>query len=83
MLEALQNYTPVLSFAVGGIAELVDHKETGILIPPFDTDEMLAQLWKIKEGAYTFSFPPYRYKEFDWEKSAALMLQQFRRYLNG
>ncbi|MEL6255413.1 MAG: glycosyltransferase family 4 protein [Bacteroidota bacterium] len=83
MLEALQNHTAVLSFEVGGIAELVEHGKSGILIKPFDIDEMLSQLWKIKKGVYSFSFPQSRYKDFNWENSANLMVRQFRMYLHG
>ncbi|MDW3647426.1 MAG: glycosyltransferase family 4 protein [Bacteroidia bacterium] len=83
MLEALQNHTPVLSYEVGGIAEVVDHGKTGILIPPFDVDEMLQELWKIKAGEYSFSFHPSRYEAFNWEKSAKLMLKEFRKYVDA
>ncbi|MEM8890004.1 MAG: glycosyltransferase family 4 protein [Bacteroidota bacterium] len=83
MLEALQNHTPVLSFEVGGISELVDQGETGVLIEPFEVKEMHTQLLKIKNAEYKFSFHPDRYEAFDWEKSAHLMLKQFRNYLHG
>ena len=40
LLEALALAKPVVATAVGGVSEVVRHKETGLLVPPRDSDEL-------------------------------------------
>jgi glycosyltransferase involved in cell wall biosynthesis len=40
ILEAMAMKKPVIATSVGGIPELVDHKKTGILIPPGDPEAL-------------------------------------------
>jgi len=40
LLEALALARPVVATAVGGVTEVVMHKETGLLVPPRDADEL-------------------------------------------
>ena len=37
-LEAQSCGTPVLAFSIGGLIDIVDHKNTGYLANPFDTE---------------------------------------------
>jgi glycosyltransferase involved in cell wall biosynthesis len=39
-LEALFSGTPVAAFRTGGIPDIVEHKITGYLVEPFDTDDL-------------------------------------------
>ena|GEM_PF-1221424 len=43
-LEAMAHAKPVVAFAVGGISEVVIDGETGVLVPPGDTDAFAAAL---------------------------------------
>lgn len=40
LLEAMNAACPIVATRVGGIPELIDHKETGLLVPPGDADAM-------------------------------------------
>ena len=40
LLEALALAKPVVATAVGGVSEVVRHEETGLLVPPRDSDEL-------------------------------------------
>ncbi len=40
LLEAMWHSTPVVASRVGGIPEIVHHRENGILVPPGDVDEL-------------------------------------------
>ncbi len=42
LLEAMQNRIPVVSTNVGGIADVLHHDKTGILVPPNDTEKLSA-----------------------------------------
>ncbi|WP_425459694.1 glycosyltransferase [Hankyongella ginsenosidimutans] len=39
--------TPVVSYATGGIPEIVDHGRDGLLVPPKDTVEMAAAILRL------------------------------------
>ena len=43
-MESLACGTPVVAFDIGGMADLVEHGKTGLLIPPYDSGEMAVQL---------------------------------------
>lgn len=44
VMESLACGTPVVAFDIGGMADLVEHGKTGLLIPPYDSGEMAVQL---------------------------------------
>ncbi|QCI79226.1 glycosyltransferase family 4 protein [Hankyongella ginsenosidimutans] len=47
ILEAMSYGTPVVSYATGGIPEIVDHGRDGLLVPPKDTVEMAAAILRL------------------------------------
>ncbi|MBU2229269.1 glycosyltransferase family 4 protein [Patescibacteria group bacterium] len=40
LIDAMANLRPVVASKIGGIAEIVDHKETGILVEPKNSEEI-------------------------------------------
>lgn len=46
-VESMMLGTPVIGSDVGGIAEVVDHDETGLLFPPEDDAALAKQLWRV------------------------------------
>ncbi len=49
-IEAQACGTPVVAFAVGGLIDIVEHKKTGWLAPPFDTDQLAeGLLWLLSD----------------------------------
>lgn len=40
VLEAMSCGTPVVAFNIGGVADMVDHKENGYLADPFDEEDL-------------------------------------------
>jgi glycosyltransferase involved in cell wall biosynthesis len=44
LIEAAASGTPAVATAVGGVAEVVRHRETGVLVPPNDPVAVAAQL---------------------------------------
>ncbi|MFC2170385.1 glycosyltransferase [Calditrichota bacterium] len=51
VLESLACGTPVVGFSIGGIPDMVDHKQTGFLAPPFDTTQLAEGiLWTLSES---------------------------------
>lgn len=83
MLEALQHRLAVLSFDIGGVSELIEHEQDGILIPPFDLARMQEELKNIISGKYQFNFPREKLEAFDWKQSAQLMLANMRAYFHA
>lgn len=47
VVEAMASHTCVLATAVDGIQEIVEHRQTGWLVPPNDHDELVAALGKL------------------------------------
>jgi len=47
ILEAMAARLPVIASSVGGVHELVDHGETGILVPPGDADALGAEIERL------------------------------------
>lgn len=76
--EALLNYTPVLTFDVGGLKEVVRAQETGFLVPPGDIDGMYNYLKQIYNDTYTFDFSAQDLSEFDWIVAAQRYLELFQ-----
>jgi len=44
LLEAMASKTPIIATAVGGIPEVISHKETGVLVPPNNSTELSASI---------------------------------------
>jgi glycosyltransferase involved in cell wall biosynthesis len=40
IMESLACGTPVVAFNIGGNADMIDHKENGYLVKPFDIDDL-------------------------------------------
>ncbi len=40
LLEAMASKTPIIATTVGGIPEVISHKETGLLVPPNNSNEL-------------------------------------------
>lgn len=50
VMEALACGTPCLAFNIGGMPDLIDHRENGYLATPFDTSDMAAGLnWILED----------------------------------
>ena len=47
VLEAFAHGLPAVSMRVGGMAELITHEHTGLLVTPGDTDELRASMLRI------------------------------------
>ena len=76
--EALLNHTPVLTYDVGGLKEVIDMPRTGFLVPPANVDVMYAYLKQIYRGAATFDFEKQDLSEFDWTIAAQRYLELFQ-----
>jgi D-inositol-3-phosphate glycosyltransferase len=50
-LEAMATGTPVVASAVGGLADLVQHGETGLTVPPRDPEALAASIDKLLTDA--------------------------------
>lgn len=51
VLESMSCGTPVVAFHVGGIPDMVRHKNNGYLVAPFDTSELSEGLrWVVEDG---------------------------------
>ncbi len=50
ILEAMNAATPVIATRVGGVPELVDDGETGLLVPPRDPDALAAAILRLLEN---------------------------------
>ncbi len=73
--EALANCTPVISFDVGGLNEVVKHKVNGMLIKKYDLSNLLQAIKDFKSGKLKFSFNENDLNEFDWKKAADAYLK--------
>ncbi|MBW2067132.1 MAG: glycosyltransferase, partial [Deltaproteobacteria bacterium] len=52
IIESLSCGTPCVAFRVGGIPELIAHRENGYLAPPFDTGEMAQGIRFVLDSDY-------------------------------
>lgn len=69
--EALLNYTPVISFDVGGLHEVIRHEQNGCLIKAGDINAFYETLKKVLDGKINFRFDQSHLEDFDWEVAAA------------
>ena len=68
--EALCNYTPVLSFDVGGLSEVIVHRKTGILVAAGQIKEYYNYLKKIVAAQIKFDFSQQNLSTYDWSFAA-------------
>ena len=54
VMESLSCSTPVAAFNIGGMSDMIDHKETGYLAKPFDAADLAAGI------AYSAAHPQMR-----------------------
>ena len=47
LLEAMSYYVPVVTTALGGITDIVDNEQTGLIVPPNDADALAAALRRL------------------------------------
>ena len=47
LLEAMSYYVPVVTTAMGGITDIVDNEQTGLIVPPNDADALAAALRRL------------------------------------
>lgn len=51
IMESLACGTPVVGFAIGGNADLIDHQQTGYHANPFDTEDLANGInWVLQHG---------------------------------
>lgn len=74
VVDALANHTPVFSFDVGGIREVVN-ESNGKIIADFDVEWMATSLIEFKNEEVNFPFDRTDLERFDWQKSALKMLR--------
>jgi len=73
VVDSIANKTPVVSFAVGGIKEIINEKN-GRVIEAFDTKSMALILQKIKKEDIFFQIDETELEQFDWKKSSIKMM---------
>lgn len=82
MLEALCSGTPVVSFAVGGMLDVIKDGENGYLCPPFDTDALAKSLKKAIEKRWDNpQIAQIHQEKFAQEKQAEAYMQLFKSIL--
>jgi len=74
VVDALANKTPVVSFDVGGIQELIVSNQNGVVIPAYDAQEMARTLVSLKEHGFTFEMNEHALDPFNWTSTAEKML---------
>ena len=72
-VDAIANYTPVVSFDVGGIRELIS-VDNGRIIKPFDTQKMASAIQELISDFPAFTFDLNKLKPFNWTYSAQKMV---------
>lgn len=74
VVDSLMNSTPVLTFDVGGLHEVINNKN-GVLIAPYKVEDMYSALSEMRESISDYQFDHNDLEEFDWERSANLMVE--------
>lgn len=87
ILESLACGTPVVAFNIGGNSDLIDHKVSGYLAQPFDTDDLAAGLmWILDHKEYQVLSKNARDKavgQFDSEIVAKNYIALYEEIING
>ncbi|MDN9008956.1 glycosyltransferase family 4 protein [Brevibacillus laterosporus] len=83
-IEGMAAGKPILTSTKGGIGEVVEHNETGYLIPPKEWVKTIPDLWEQMWNSASFftSFANrsiLRASEFTWEKTANEYLEVFNK----
>ncbi len=73
VVDAIKNCTPVIAFDVGGLGEVINNKN-GILVQPYDVENMYREIQKIRKTMSRFYFDGQELDNYDWKKSANIML---------
>ena len=81
VVDALANKTPVVSFDVGGIKEVLKGCN-GVVVEAFDVQLMAKKLVDIKNGEISFQVQLDDIEEFDWERGAIQMLDKMQERLD-
>ncbi len=72
VIEVMALGLPVISTNVGGIPYLIDHKDTGLLVPPNDIQAFIEAILELldepKMGERLAGNARNKVEEFDWEK---------------
>jgi glycosyltransferase involved in cell wall biosynthesis len=87
IMESLSCATPVVGFNIGGNSDMIDHKQNGYLVHPFDTDEMARGVSWILDSPQYDAFCQYArekvLREFDSRIVAEKYIALYRKILNG
>lgn len=75
VVDAIANFTPVVTFDVGGLKEVIN-KNNGFVIQTFDIEAMVNQLIDVDYNYFVNYFDTTTIENFDWKKSANQMLDK-------
>lgn len=82
VVEALATSRPVVGTNVGGIPEIVQHENTGLLVPPRDVEQLAGAITRLARDAELRALMgcrgPESVKKFDVEQHALLFDEQYR-----
>jgi glycosyltransferase involved in cell wall biosynthesis len=86
LIEALAHDTPVVASKVGGIVDIVKHRETGMLVPEKDPSALAAavvEVLKNEDLARRLAEDGKRFvkEKFDWDKLAGQLHEIYERVL--
>ena len=82
LVEALASGKPVVGTDVGGIPEIINSPEVGIIVPPGDTDGLAAAILKAMEKPWDRDKLTQRAQEFSAERLAKILAEQYN-YVGG
>jgi len=74
VVDAIANHTPVLTFDVGGLGEVIN-RNNGYAIPAFKVKEMKTKLLNLNYQHFAQHFDTSTINNFDWNKGAEQMLE--------
>lgn len=72
VVDAIANRTPVITFDVGGLSEVIN-KNNGYTIPAFDVNTMATKITEFDFKYFAKNFDKTTIKDFDWQKGALKM----------
>lgn len=75
--EALANHTPAFCFDVGGLSEVVKHRQNGMLAKPGQSEAFAAHVQAACSGEVQFDFSRQDMAPYDWDHAA----QQYKKIL--